>query len=70
MVYNAITSSKLDAATIHGCLLISFIVILNRELGLASRESGFASQNTLFPVILVHRSVHALQAEGWDDLAH
>ena len=31
MVYNAITSNKLHAATTHGCFLIWFIVILNRE---------------------------------------
>ena len=63
MVYNAITSNKLHAATIHGCFMTWFIVILNQE-------SGIASRLTLFPVILVHGAVHALQAEGWDNLAH
>ena len=43
MVYNTITSNKLHAATIHGCFMNRFIVILKRELGFANRESGIAS---------------------------
>ena len=39
MVYNAITSNKLHAATIHGCFMNRFIVILNRESGVGNRES-------------------------------
>ena len=39
MVYNAITSNKLHAATIHGCFMTWFIVILNRESGVGPRES-------------------------------
>ena len=39
MVYNAITSNKLYAATIHGCFMNRFIVILNRESGVGPRES-------------------------------
>ena len=35
MVYNAIASNKLHAATIHGCFLIWFIVILNRDSRIA-----------------------------------
>ena len=38
MVYNAITSNKLHAATIHGCFMTWFIVILNRESGVGTRE--------------------------------
>ena len=53
MVYNAITSNKLHAATIHGCFMTWFIVILNQESGLASRLN-------LFPVILVHGAIHTL----------
>ena len=39
MVYNAITSNKLYAATIHGCFMTWFIVILNQESGVGTRES-------------------------------
>jgi hypothetical protein len=60
MVYNAITSNKLHAATIHGCFMTWFIVILNQESGIKSQESGIASRLTLFPVILVHGAIHAL----------
>lgn len=55
MVYNAITSNKLHAATIHGCFMTWFIVILNQESGIGTRESS-----KLFPVILVHGAIHAL----------
>ena len=60
MVYNAITSNKLHAATIHGCFMNWFIVILNRESRVGNQDSGLASHLKLFPVILVHGAVHAL----------
>ena len=47
MVYNAITSNKLHAATIHGCFMTWFIVILNRESRVGSQESGIGTRESV-----------------------
>ena len=46
MVYNAITSNKLHAATIHGCFMNWFIVILNRESRVGNQESGVGTRES------------------------